>query len=693
MSVSRRSLTFLVVLLGIGALFFRGFPARSTAHAAGASLYLSPSSGTFTVGSIFTVSIYADTGGEAINAVQADLSFPPSKLQVVSPSSGKSFFQTWVIQPTYSNTMGTLNFSGAIPNPGIVTSAGLISTITFRVMDTGAATVKFLDSSRVLLNDGQGTDVLSQTSDGIYTLTTPPPAGPIVTSPTNPDQSQWYNSSQVVLQWAGEPDVTGYSYMVSDLPVDTPNDVSNGSSTSATYENLADGVHYFHIKALAAGKWGGVTNFAVRVDNTPPAAFSINVSPTDYTSDQNPIIQFSTTDAASGIDHYEIKIIPLDLGAAQTSNNETPFFVETNSPYLQYFPLGRYTIVVRAYDAAGNYYQATDNLSIVSPFFKVVGSDGVQIGGLFVLGWPYVFGLVALLLLLLGFGLAKVLRHHRDIEARLAKGAAANPEIAAKLAELQQKRKDYEDALKRLTVFLLLAGSVFWLLGFTPRNAHAAGLTLNPPIINLYPSSLANDEVLYLGGWANVPNATVQIYIEQTETGNTYSGTATTGPDGNWFFSFPQLLDSGHYAAWAELAEGQTVSPPSARVNITVSPTAIQIGGARLDYAEFYFLLFLLFLAAAIVLLILMFVYSRRVRVKRSRLEAAIRAAEESLRRGFSLLQRDIEAELAGVQKLKLQGPFPEEEHAREEKLLKDLDAVKRYIGKEIWHIEEEEER
>ncbi len=56
-----------------------------------------------------------------------------------------------------------------------------------------------------------------------------------------------------------------------------------------------------------------------------------------------------------------------------------------------------------------------------------------------------------------------------------------------------------------------------------------------------------------------------------------------------------------------------------------------------------------------------------------------------------SLLQRDIEAELAGVRQLRLRGPLPPEEHAREEKLLKDLDAVKRYIGKEIWHIEEEE--
>ena len=134
----------------------------ATAHAANASLYLSPSSGSFPEGSTFTVSLYVNTGGQAVNAVQADLTFPRDKLQVVSPSTGNSFIRTWVTQPSYSNTDGTLHFAGAIPSPGISTNAGLVSTITFRATDTGTAVVKLLDTSRVLLNDGQGTDEIGR---------------------------------------------------------------------------------------------------------------------------------------------------------------------------------------------------------------------------------------------------------------------------------------------------------------------------------------------------------------------------------------------------------------------------------------------------------------------------------------------------------------------------------------------------
>ncbi|MCK5085486.1 hypothetical protein KAK05_02125, partial [Candidatus Parcubacteria bacterium] len=42
-------------------------------EASGASLYLSPDSGTFNVESTFDVSIFINTGEENINAVRADL--------------------------------------------------------------------------------------------------------------------------------------------------------------------------------------------------------------------------------------------------------------------------------------------------------------------------------------------------------------------------------------------------------------------------------------------------------------------------------------------------------------------------------------------------------------------------------------------------------------------------------------------
>ena len=227
------------------------------AHAnAGVTLYLNPSGGTFEVGSTFTVSISLNTGGQAINAVEAGLRFPPDKLQIVSSAPNEqSIMRLWIKPPTYSNSEGTIHLQGVIPNPGIDTSAGLVSVLTFRVKEAGVAEVKFTDDSRVFLNDGQATDILTKTTGGIYAFSVPPPQGPFVVSRTNPDQGRWYRSEFVQFEWSPPLDIEGYSYALDDDFDSSPDDVSEGTSTRSVYNNLADGAYYFHIRAVRQGGW------------------------------------------------------------------------------------------------------------------------------------------------------------------------------------------------------------------------------------------------------------------------------------------------------------------------------------------------------------------------------------------------------------------------------------------------------
>ena len=65
-----------------------------------------------------------------------------------------------------------------------------------------------------------------------------------------------------------------------------------------------------------------------------------------------------------------------------------------------------------------------------------------------------------------------------------------------------------------------------------------------------------------------------------------------------------------------------------------------------------------------------------------------MREAEESIRRGFAVLRRDIEAELGVVKKAKMDKDLSAEEKQKEAQLMKDLDWVQRYIGKEVWDVE-----
>ncbi|MFH1451541.1 MAG: cohesin domain-containing protein, partial [bacterium] len=170
------------------------FAFHSSVKAAGASLYISPYSGTFFVGDTFNISVFVNTEENTINAVEANLKFDSNLIQVTSPTAGLSFISIWADQPSYSNENGTINFKGGVLNPGIKTSAGLVSTISFRVKAPGIADIGFLDSSKVLLADGNGTNILKTTADGKYNLILRPPEGPKISSPTHPSLATWYRN-------------------------------------------------------------------------------------------------------------------------------------------------------------------------------------------------------------------------------------------------------------------------------------------------------------------------------------------------------------------------------------------------------------------------------------------------------------------------------------------------------------------
>jgi len=378
----------------LGLAFAVLFPVK--AHAA--TFSVSPSTGTFEVGSTFDVTVLLDSEGDTINAVHVDLSFPPDKLQLVSPSAaGSSFVGLWVTPPNFNNTAGKVELQGGIPN-GINVQRGTIITLTFRVKSVGTGLVRFLDASEVYLHDGKGTQVLDQVQNGVYEFVLPAPRGPIVASATHPEQTQWYQDFNAVFSWAPDTRADGYSYELNREPVTIPDNTSEGRRNSVAYTELADGIHYFHIKTLRAARWGGVTHYAFNVDTTPPAKFTMKVSPSAKTSNREPVLRFFTTDAISGVSHYEVKIVPISVGANPEENAAEQLFFEVTNPYvLQRQELGSYDVLVRAYDNAGNYREAVQKLQIVSPLLRIE-KQGIVFGQSTKISWFVVFALIILTL-------------------------------------------------------------------------------------------------------------------------------------------------------------------------------------------------------------------------------------------------------------------------------------------------------
>ena len=390
----------------LGFLFLFGFGLVHIVKADGASLLINPNAGTYSVGSTFDVSIFVNTDSENINAVEVNLNFDPTKIQVANPTGGKSFIQVWVAQPSYSNTKGTMSFIGGIPSPGIKTSSGLVSTVTFRAIAPGETTITFSDSSKVLRNDSEGTNILTSKGQATYSIILPPPEGPQVFSPTHPDQNKWYKDNNPTFSWTKEDYVTDYSYMIDKDASAVPDNISEGSFTSVSYGDMQDGIWYFHIKAEKNNVWGGTSNYAVKIDKTAPAIFAPTVEPGSVTVEKQPLISFITTDALSGLDYYQLKY--LDISPNNTQE-DAGFFTEVSSPYkLPPLGVGEYLVVVRAYDVAGNWQEGAVKIKIL-PSSLYVSSQGVHYKQLLVPLWLIVLIFLILLVITIYF----YLRRHR----------------------------------------------------------------------------------------------------------------------------------------------------------------------------------------------------------------------------------------------------------------------------------------
>ncbi|HTY39655.1 MAG TPA: cohesin domain-containing protein [Candidatus Paceibacterota bacterium] len=683
MILKRRSRQAAILILGLALLGLRS-PIPAARAETSASLYVGPNTGTFVVDSVFTVSVYVNTNGQDINALDAILKFPPDKLQVVSPTAGKSFLQIWVTPPVYDNSAGTIRFQGAIPNPGINTSQGLISQVTFRVINIGSANIRFDDSSKVLLNDGKGTNILGRTSSGLYKFILPPPAGPVVTSETNPDPERWYNSKTAVFRWQGDPGVDGYSFVLDDEPDTIPDDIVESTSTTQTYRDVADGMHYFHIKAHAAGVWDGTTHYLIKVDTTPPADFSIQVSPSSFTTTKQPTVTFQTTDAESGVDHYELRLVPLVPSGSGGSNPQS-FFVETTSPYIPDLDYGAYDVIVRAYDKAGNYAQSTERIQIVTSIFSVVRGQGIQVKSNVLVPWFFVWIFVIVLLLFAGWFAWRAWRRHRATHVALSQAPPLPPAIKAQLEELKVLKDKYKIIIK--VIFLVVALTSALVGG---RAARADMVELGAPQVSTYPAGLSNTEIFYAGGKSEAPGSQIILYLQNLQNSETFSMTVPVDKNGEWFYTHPTFLSAGKYVVWAQDKLGSIMSPPSPQVSFTVTETAVQFGASRLSYEIIYLIAAILLLLVILGLFAFGMYHHRAEKRKRAKIHAELRETEAVVKEGFASLVRDLQNHINHLGRLKMTRTLSDEEKALEQKIKKDLEGIRSSLGRELWTLNRE---
>lgn len=665
--ISSKNIFFVFLTL----FLFFGFSGTTFA----AKLKITPSTASFAVDSTFDISVMLDTEGESINAIDVELKFPPEKLQLVSPKTSQSIISVWTSQPKFNNQTGVITLQGGIPG-GVNLSGAMVATLTFRVKSVGSAIVKFQDASRVLLNDGLGTDVLTNKVNASFELKLPPPAGPIVVSETHPEQSKWYSKNNLVLRWANEENVSGYSYVLNKEPVSVIDDISEGIQRFISYKDLSDGQYYFHIKALRDGIWGGETHFASYIDATPPADFKVDILPSSKTSSTKPIIKFGTSDQLSGLDHYEIKIIPLSEDTSLVEGNQ-PFFIEAQSPFiLENLDLGSYDVIVRAYDRAGNFRDVTEKMVLYGKVFSFASVEGIKLGNSFLVSWQVFIGIIAFVIAALTILFVYIKRRHDTLHHRKGKY-----DVSEKLKDQLEELKKYRSKYGNISLFFLLVFSSFV---FSSSIVFAEDVTFTPPIITAISNNISNEEIFYVGGEVDIGESTVTIYIQNEKTNETQSRVVTADNKGEWFYRHDGFLNGGEYLIWSQASFAEFVSPPSAQERVIVEETALQIGGSRLSFRTIYLILFIFFVVVTVGLLAYILHFHRETKKKEQDFIKEVREAEEAIRNGFRLLHSDVEKEKEIFKKLKEGRGLTDEEIATESRILKDLEHIESKIINEV---------
>lgn len=269
---------------------------------------------------------------------------------------------------------------------------------------------------------------------------------------------------------------------------------------------------------------------------------------------------------------------------------------------------------------------------------------------------------------------------HREMHLKHLLGAIKDPEIAAKLRALQEKRSGY---LKHLVILLLLGVALF-----AGPAVKAQQSLLPSPIITTIAKDITDEEIFYVGGKVPATKSQVVIYLQSLHDGQTFSQTVEADNKGDWFYSYPNFLAPGRYLVWVQANLGNQASAPSPQFEISVSQTALQFGVSRISLEALYLVFVVILLLSTIGLVSFILYHGYHGRRKSLRLELEVQQAEQAIKKGFLVLHRDLQAELTALRKKKDTPGWSKEESDQEKKLLNDIEEIGKIIEKEVRDIE-----
>jgi len=373
----KRITTTLFLVISFGLI---SFLIPYTTNAQSANLSLSPSSGSYTVGGSFVVKVLVNSGGSSINAAEASLKYDQNTLSITNITKDGSPFVLWTVEPTFSNSSGTINFGGGSTSPFSKTST--LINISFRALKTGNANVSFVSGS-VLAADGKGTDILSNMSPANFTIKegqapppSPPPPPPTpqqeppsstsgagtpntpkINSSTHPDSEKWYANNSPAFSWDIPAGVSGVRLLLNQSVNSIPTITYTPPIRSRNLSDLSDGEWYFHVRFQNQSGWGATAHRKILIDTKEPSTFNIEytgLNPSTY----QPQFTLTANDDTSGISRFELVFDGGVPEIAEIGNLSDGTFAASR------LPPGDHAVQAKAFDGAGNFIEASAEFTV-----------------------------------------------------------------------------------------------------------------------------------------------------------------------------------------------------------------------------------------------------------------------------------------------------------------------------------------
>lgn len=357
-------LFFIIVFLVNSVLFNRSLiPIGTAPHIIyNSTLSFRPNSSIIDQHTEARIAIILETGGEQINAVESVVNYDPAKIIVREVVMDRSFCDPELtIEKSINARLGKVVIACIVPGQGFSGERGVIGEMIIQPRKAGDFVLSFNPDTKILANDGLGTDVLRTAANSSYQvleLSDYSPGSGVLTSPrvyseTNPNSESWYATKEVKFFWNQQRKGDRFRYAFNDLPNYTPKLDPVSDHNFVSLPVISDGIYYFHLIVERDGLIAPTVHYKVKIDTTAPPKPIIKASGRKVKAGE--VVRFEFYNQDEQPSYQNGFYVSLDEGTF------LPVLAQLNIPFIE---SGRHTITLRVFDNAGNFSESFETIQV-----------------------------------------------------------------------------------------------------------------------------------------------------------------------------------------------------------------------------------------------------------------------------------------------------------------------------------------